>query len=176
MCLVPHLLYLVFWYLQLLPRRYPLITWVWWPGGFAFQGPMRLTIGDGPWQAPSPRAFHRQQTEIDLQPSCERYLLASPGALVSGASFSCGTYIKATKVLSWNIVQGMPSLCSLSTSLQLTSLSKKGVCIPIWSCDFCHYSSQNTFRLLGLGRWAAVLILVGPQVCTCFHSLNGIWL
>ena len=93
MFLVPLVLYLVPWFLQVSPRGGPLIAWLWWPGRACV--PVLNNQRDSSWQAFTHRTLHRYHTKIHPQSFCEWGLYACPGSLVWGASFRSGTQIGA---------------------------------------------------------------------------------
>lgn len=78
----PWFLFLVPWFLQLLPRGHPLISWLKWTVGLEFLGTMEL------WQLerqflvrlPSPAHYTDRRQRYITQYFCEGGLFACPGA------------------------------------------------------------------------------------------------
>ena len=79
-----------------LPRGYPLISWLWWPGNLHSWVPQDSNNRrDSSQQTTTPRTLHRQQSE-STQPFCERGLLARPGTSFCRAVFRSGKHLEAT--------------------------------------------------------------------------------
>ena len=109
-------------------------------------GTLSVTIReDSSWQATTPRALHREQTETHPHPFCEKGLFTCPGASAWGAGFRFATHLEATEVHSGNVGWGTPSLYFPSASLQLAGTSQKRAYILIWSPNFCKCCPGNTW-------------------------------
>ena len=85
MCLGPWFLYLVSWFLWLLPRECPLITWLWWLGvGEGLHSWVPQDCGnmkDGSLQATTLGHCTNSRLGHIRQSFCEGGLFACPGAL-----------------------------------------------------------------------------------------------
>ena len=128
-----------------------LIIWLWWLGSFCSWVPRDCNNWrDSSWQATTPRALHKQQTETHLQSFCEKSLSTYLGASAYGADFRYATHVEGTEGLSGNVGQGTPYLHSPSASLELASTSQKGVDTLIWNPNFCNCCPKVTSRLPGL--------------------------
>jgi len=81
------------------------------------------TIAESSWQATTPRAMHRQQTETYSESSCVKSISTWLGASAWEAVFRFNTHQEVTKVLTGNIDWEILSLSSHVASLQFTGTS-----------------------------------------------------
>lgn len=120
-------------FLQLPPRRSPLITWLQWPLGLDSWVPQIMVVQETILgRLPSARALNRQQTEAHL-PVYERGFIASPGASAWRPGFRFGTHLTDYVAALKKCRLWTPSWCSPSALLQLTIISLKRAYVLFWS-------------------------------------------
>lgn len=101
-----------------------LIAWLWCLEGFCSWVPCDCNNqGNSSWQATTPRALCRQQTEIHPQSFGEQAYLLVLELQPEVHTLEFATHLEVTEVLAGNVGQGTPSLCSPLALLQPTSTS-----------------------------------------------------
>lgn len=121
--------------MQLRPRGYPLISWLWWPGAGAPGSYIWYQWERESWVGYHPRAPHRQQTERHPLVFLSKRPAAYPGAWPAGVGLRFGTQ-RPSALKEWRQVDATLELSfSLLTA---TNISLERAYTLHWSLNFYH--------------------------------------